>query len=541
MRVLLQETLDPDGALFRWISADLRAAGHEVWCLPVQELGPRLGPGGYAELFVELGRSLAPALALLHWPYDLLDEASLQAARAAGLVCVGLGFDDPVFAPRWRARPGMAALAAALERRFDLYLSTDERCAAELRGAGLGRVGHLPWAASEAWLAAPAAQAPLPEILLLGSAYPRRVALLRALSAAGLPLRVVGRGWAEALPEGLPGARFEGRLAGAQARALLGRAAAVICPADWEDRAVPMVKARLLEVVAAGGLPLAERVPDLGTYFPSGDLQSWGDSEELVVLARACLADPAAGDARRRSLAARLRREHLWRQRWPQLERALDAARPGTLAALRAVLPARAGAPLSVRSALRRLALDLEAAAPEAAAGVWGELACHGPLDPEAQFALGRCHYAAGRPQAALPWLRAALAGLPATGVALPLPWPPAQGARGLGRVGLLSPAPELWAHLCAALLDSGEAAAAAAALVECPLLEDPDGLVALAAMLDPPRGPRAAPFRAALQAALLAVEPGLSPAALHAQRARWGREGLAGPRSDPHEAGPRR
>ena len=136
------------------------------------------------------------------------------------------------------------------------------------------------------------------------------------------------------------------------------------------------------------------------------------------------------------------------------------------------------------------------------------------PVDPAIQAVLGRCLYALGRPETALPVLTPTREGRPAppscepgedTAV-LPLSWPPASNGFGLGRSGHLAPGLENLGYRVAALLDTGRVAEAEALLAGLP---DPDWLVGLASILDPAAGPASsAPFWQCLEARLTGARP---------------------------------
>ena len=97
-RLLLSETLDPDGALYRWMSPDVRALGWEVSVLPTQSAIHLLGPAGFADAAVTIASELRPDAMLVHPPYDHLPPASCSAIRALGTRLIALSFDDALFA-----------------------------------------------------------------------------------------------------------------------------------------------------------------------------------------------------------------------------------------------------------------------------------------------------------------------------------------------------------------------------------------------------------------------------------------------------------
>ena len=502
MRVLLNETLDPNGALYSWLSKDLRSLGHEVAILPVQELAPRLGVVAYQDLLVSLVRDWRPQVVLVHPPYDFIGPRTAKALRGCRARVVAFAFDDPIFLNYHRDRGRLSEVFGSLSDRFDLFTSTSQEMIAEARGNGLPRARWLRWAMAtpEPWdLGCPAVlPAPSPRLLLVGRAYPRRVRLVRDLAALRVQVEVHGAGWDD-LQKELPDEVEAGGFLGGEARnELQRRAPGVICPADWEDRRVPMVKARLLEVVMAGGLALAEHSPDLRSYFSEDEVLSFDSPEELAGYAKDLAAGRIDGPGMAGRAYARARREHTWRQRWPELLGLLDDVGrcpepdrkriPGTPWPSDGGSGQEGGGLLAYRQALAGLALDLERSrALDPALQVYRYLLSWAGEDCGAAAGIGRCLYGLGRAAEACGKLEEALASwegiLGADAAGLPLRWPAASAGLGLGRSGRLAAPIELNAYLMAALLDIGRVEEARVCLSE---LQDPDWLLALADLLDP-------------------------------------------------------
>lgn len=548
MRIVVNEPLDPEGALFGWLAPDLRALGHEVLHCPVQELVPRLGVHAYQALLLDLARTYRPDLIVVHPPYDFLGAPTCAALRATGARIVALGFDDPVAAPLLQAPEGAPGLVDSLRERFDLYASTSPTWAAWLRAHGLRASVWLRWALScpeSPALGPQAAPASRPQLLLMGRPNERRLRLLRELADRHVRVDVWGHGWGD---DGEPvpaGVRLHGPLAGAARAATLRSAPAVLCPAGWEGRDLRMVKARLLEVTMAGGLALAERCPDLEHYFSDDEVLPYSDVAEAARWAHALSTGATDGLSVARRAHRRSLSEHTWRQRFGELLAALDEHAAPTLEPRAEARPPLAAAelPASYAVAMSGLGLELERAGRwGAGARVFEELLALDGSDGSAHFALARCRYALGEPATAATALERASAvvadSVGADTARLPLQWPAAVGLTGLGRGALLSPQAEVLAYRLAALVDSGAVQQALDLLTEHPLLRDGDAVVAVASLLHPDAGGELArPVWAELGARLQAADPVLLSGLRAQVVARWGAaaEPAAGGRVDPN------
>lgn len=436
-RVAFSMTIDPDGAMHDWVDPP---EGFALIKVPTQEAVHILGARGYGEVLLDLCEAERPEVLVTHPPYDYLTEALAERLRACGTRLVGYAFDDEIFAGGYGAHTW-----AALRRIYDRYVTTRE----------------VRWATAPLPPLAPS-PAPAWDVVLVGKAYARRAALLEALSAAGLRVCARGPGW----PEGFVSRR--------QMLRLYADAAVVLTTADWEQRAVPMVKHRLLDAAVLGAFQIAQEAPDLRRYFDEDEVPSFADAAELVDKVRAALADPA----RRQAMAARARartlREHGWRTRLPELlGPVLEAAQAGAAqagAAAAAQAWATPGTPGRSRL-FDQLLLSLATRAESdgrvaAAAALYEERLRRDADEPAAAAGLGRCLRDLGELEAALPWLARAAA----------TPPPPAAGAihasvpsfgvgAGLGRLGLWPPHAEAYVFYLAALLDLGRVDEAAAVL----------------------------------------------------------------------------
>src|SRR6266567_400133 len=162
-------TIDPDGAMHDWVDLP---DGHTLVRVPSQEAVTLLGIRGYQEALVDLCTAEAVDVLVTHPPYDWLDEASAAGLKAGGTRLVGYAFDDEIFAGGYDA-----ATRAALARSYDRYATTRD----------------VLWATRP--LPALPTRPPEHEVVLVGRAYPRRVALAERLRADGVNVVARGDGW----------------------------------------------------------------------------------------------------------------------------------------------------------------------------------------------------------------------------------------------------------------------------------------------------------------------------------------------------------
>ena len=522
--LLLSETIDPNGAMVRWMSPDVAAAGWRVRRIPTQEAVVRLGPAAYRRLLWDTVRAERPAVLLVHPPYDYLTEPLSDRIRETGCRIVAFGFDDPIWMHLSACAGDLPARLRRVETLYDLYATTSGEMAARAADAGGRRFVYLRWAASEAaFEPSPDAPAVRPApILLVGRAYPRRVAIVRRLAVAGLPVHVHGRGWGE-VPGTWPGhVRFGPPLDREAMGAQLRAASVVLTPGGWEDQSLAMVKYRLLETAFYGGFQIAERSPDLRAYFPRDEVPAWGSADELVALAREALADPEGGRRRAERARERAFAEHRWSARWLELLAALDDVGRGA----RLAPPPQRRAALALDQLLvqtageREVAGDLPAAlAFYEEAGQWAT----GEATPDTPLGAGRCLLHQGRPEEAVERFReavAALATAPRTSAdGLPLAVPVDDAGRGLGLSGHLTPRAEAQAFLITALLAADREREACARL---DALADADLLVTVASLLEiPPPSERGLFWNELLSRVLRARPRAARDLAAH-HRPRW-------------------
>ena len=414
-RVLLTETLDPNGALCRWMSPDIQRLGWHVTRLPTQEAIHCLGPEAYPETVLQIVRELRPHVLLVHPPYDHLPPLICRQIRALGTRIVALAFDDPLFAAQWGEDT-----YADFRERFDRWAST------LLSGPSI-EAGALPlrWAMSREAVAADAPSATSHEVLLVGRRNDSRAAVIQAVTEAGYEVGVYGAGWPN------------GSIDRAQMLGLLRRASVVITPNDGTG----MIKARLLETALVGAAQVVEHSPDLPAYFPETLPPVWQSPAECVA---------AIPHARPIAIS-----DVDWGHRWEELLSGLHLAED---------LPISVSQSGTLRRLLLTLAHQLEQRGKWAAAAAFF-------AEAHNERGLARIAHAEERWEAALRHALHALEQVPA--------WPavhclhafvPAHGqGTGLGRTGALDPSLELEAIALNARLRLGQLEACEQYLTQLP------------------------------------------------------------------------
>lgn len=403
-RLLLSETLDPDGALYRWISPEVRDLGWDTHLLPTQAAVHLLGPAAYSEAVVGICAELEPDLLLVHPPYDHLPASACRAIQSLGVRLVALCFDDPLFVEEW----GAAGLSD-LRDRFDLWCTTDLDGAAVAAGAT-----PLRWARSRLNEAPRSSAAPADGALLIGRKRPARASLVAGLRAAGIDVLVRGAGW----PAGPVDTRTRD--------ALLRSGRVVISPNDGTG----MFKARILEAAHQGAAQAIERTPDLSAYVPAGaTFETWSTPEECAAL--------VVRGGYRVDLSA-----HTWTTRWPELCALLDLP---TGRATRGASPTR-----------ERLCAALGSVA-EAQARWSAARSFYAEAGPPGLTGRARSAHAMGDWAAAAALATAALAAVEVPRASRVAAWIPAHGqGAGLGRTGMIDGRVELEAILVHALMEDG-------------------------------------------------------------------------------------
>jgi hypothetical protein len=341
MRVAFSMTIDPEGAMHDWVDLP---EGWELIRVPTQEAVHLIGPHAYQRMLIDLCQRARPDVLVTHPPYDWLDPASAAEIRATGTLLYAYAFDDEIFAGQYNAK-----VRAELASLYDKYVTTRE----------------VLWATRP--LPALPEVAPEFDVVLVGRAYPRRVALVASLRAAGLRVATHGDGW----PEGM--------ISRAGMLELYSRAAIVLTTADWESREVPMVKHRLLDTAMLGVFQIAQAAPDLRRYFSEYEVPSYTSSDELLARVREFLPNEAERRARARAARDHALAEHTWTRRWPELWSGIQTERKRErsffFTAVLCALASRAESDGRVG----------------AAAALWNEALGHDPDDLTAAAGLGRC------------------------------------------------------------------------------------------------------------------------------------------------------
>jgi hypothetical protein len=393
MLAAISMTIDPEGAMHDWIDLP---EGWELLRVPTQELVHLVGPRAYQDALVDLCEHERPQVLVTHPPYDWLGPAAAARIRAAGTRLIGYAFDDEIFAGEYSTN-----VRAEIAQVYDRYVTTRE----------------VRWATRPL---PPLRESPVHpiDVVLVGRAYERRLQLVDALRDAGLRVETRGLGW----PEG-----FVSR---AEMLGLYRTSRVVLTTADWEARAVPMVKHRLLDTAMLGAFQIAQEAPDLRSYFSEDEVPSFADAADLV--AKVEHARLHGADCRRRATAARERAlaEHTWSHRFPELISGVRISddekkheRSCFFDALVAALASRAEADGRI----------------SAAEALWREIA---PFNSDAAAGLGRCLRDLGRHEEAVGWL--AKGGVAATCAGAIHATIPSFGVgTGLGRLGLLPPSAE--------------------------------------------------------------------------------------------------
>ncbi|MBH25151.1 MAG: hypothetical protein CMH57_12000 [Myxococcales bacterium] len=496
MRILLSETVDPDGAMCRWMSPDLEAMGHQVVVVPTQEAIHRLGVSGHQLLLLELVERWRPDLILVHPPYDHLNPEVCARLRGGGARLVTFAFDDDIFLDDWRASGAWGDLLEALRQMADLALTTSTRAAA----ASGGVVRAIRWAMSPPELPPASPQEP-GRVVLVGRAYPGRVALVRRLAEANVPVLVRGHGWERQEP---PGGSVDlgGGVDADTMWSLYRSGGVVLTTGGWEGRDVPMVKIRVLETAFAGACQVVAWSPDLGGYFTPEEVPSYRSEEELLTRLDELLSDPEARARCAAASRARALAEHTWETRF---EEVLEGLR-------RAGRPARDSAPGPVGCAayallMQGLAITAEATRRYGAAAAFYGHASAAGAGVSARLGWCRSRFQQGAAAEAAAGLEALIGELdeavhPGAARLHVHVNSPVVGS-GLGVARLLSPGVEARAFWLSALarVDEAKALAALAAM------DDDDVVVQVASLLSPEEG-TARGFWLALMKRALAASP---------------------------------
>ena len=524
-RLLISETMDPDGAMYRWCSPDVEALGWNVLRIPTQELIHYLGIEAYNAFLRSLIRYWRPHVFMVHPPYDYLIEGTVNAAKKVGTRLIAHGFDDPLFFNALESKESLGAWAHDIEGAFDLYASTSFECTQALEKYGMQRTCVQPFATNPSPFELGSVGVPPSSLLehsavIVGRAHDKRLALVEELLELGITVNVFGDGWAGVgeTPEGLT---IHSPLEREAMNAVYKNSGVVITTGDWEDVSVPMVKYRLLEVAMVGGFQIAQECPDLRTYFPAEMVPSYTDACDLAEKIKKYLGAPKRRHLMARAAQAHAEDQHRWSKHFPELIAKLDEFKRPIRDDVIETSPA------GYRSMLMFLGhLQEEGGSRRLAHELFAEVVNRFPTDVAARHGKARCEDLLEKHEAASADLHAALEGLEssdpisARGVFMNY----RRGSRplGLGETGYLHPRAELSARMMLVLAQTGKSKEALS-LIDS--FDDPDLSVAVAAILKVPRLPVSPKIWLALLTRALEATPTLLARTQRDERKVWQEE----------------
>ena len=156
------------------------------------------------------------------------------------------------------------------------------------------------------------------EVLFIGARYPRREELLTHVSAAGVPVRAIGRDWSrhpfdlartwQITRPAVPSSRDIGRLESYALTA--GAPAAINIHGDQDGFTM-----KTFEVPGVGGVQLIDREDVSEYYDPGTEVAVFRNEDELVELCQRAIRDDQWGDAMREAGRRRALAEHTWAHR----------------------------------------------------------------------------------------------------------------------------------------------------------------------------------------------------------------------------------
>jgi tetratricopeptide (TPR) repeat protein len=318
MKILLSNAVVAHGAFHHWMTADMRALGHDVGFIDPDELCEQFGIELYRRVLLERVSVERPDVLLLYPPYDLLRPADAKRIHEMGTVTVGFAYDDPIFLPSYLRKPGdFEQISREFEQVYDVYVTTSRAIEREATQRGVNHLRHIRWACNT-----PAdlgdRERDLP-VVVIGAPYPRRVNMVKHLKSRGVrPLVFGAEGWklfADVAD------CYQGMLTRPGMFEMYRRAQVAIAPADWESTYTPMVKLRTLEIASMGAFQLCEQCEDLADYYVDGqDIVSYKDWDELADLVKRYLADARKRDEIGRAGYEATRKNHVWSVRWAEVE-----------------------------------------------------------------------------------------------------------------------------------------------------------------------------------------------------------------------------
>ena len=325
MKILLSNAVVSHGAFHHWMTADLKAMGHEVSTLDPDELCEQFGIELYRRVLLQRIAADKPDIFVVYPPYDLLRAEERKAIHESGTAIVGFAYDDPIFLPSYTRHKGdFEKIAAQFYNTYDVYFTTSRDMVKQATDRDIHFMRHIRWAC---------VTPPDPgngvrdlPLVVIGAPYPRRVNMVKHLKAAGVkPIIFGAEGWKQFLDVA---DCYNGMLTRPGMFEMYKRAKIALAPADWESNYTPMVKLRSLEISSMAPLQIIEQCEDLIDYFEDDkEVVSYRahDWDQLVSLIKQYLADEPKRAKIARAGYERLMRDHVWKVRWQELE---DAARP---------------------------------------------------------------------------------------------------------------------------------------------------------------------------------------------------------------------
>ena len=316
MKIILPEPSSVSASFYGFIAPELRAMGHEVTTVDPDYIAASYGVEIYGRYLCDLCRRLKPDLMLTFPPYDMLSAE--QAAELRKLTrLVGFAYDDQIFIDSYNGHGSTAY--DAIRDYYDVYFTTSPRMVAECQQRGLTNVQHLKWAICTPTEPIPDRPRDL-DVVLIGQAYPRRVEMVKALKAAGVPLSIFGSDSWKQYPEVAD--LYQGYLTLQGMDDIYQRAKIAISPSDWECNYVPMVKLRTLEIARCGPLQIIEYSPEVADYFNASEVSTFepGNWTDLVAKVKAALTNVDACQVMGERAMQRAVTEHNWRNRWKELK-----------------------------------------------------------------------------------------------------------------------------------------------------------------------------------------------------------------------------
>lgn len=244
---------------------------------------------------------------------------TLGLIRHAGAKVVFWGADDS-----WRYEQ----LTRYLAPEVDLWVTTSHEAMKKAHAQGLSNVMLSQWAANGAQL-----QLPLPahecrfQVSFVGSSYGNRPQWIAALAIAGIKVDCFGFGWpngpvaAEEIPHIIRESMLSLNFGDSGMQMRGGKL--------YRSR---QIKARVFEVLGAGGCLLTEPADQLEAYLAQGrEIEVFSGPEELAEKIRYLLAHPEYRDAMAMAGFQKIREAHTYQARFTEV---LAAVGTGTCGAV---------------------------------------------------------------------------------------------------------------------------------------------------------------------------------------------------------------